>query len=237
MPVIKPAHEAIILAGGLGTRLRSAVPDLPKCMAPVNGEPFIKYVIDHLLAQEMENFIFALGYKSEVIEAYIQQAYPSLLYKTSIEDEPLGTGGAIKKAMKLVKGRSAVVTNGDTLFKADVQYLTGFHILSGAACTLGLKRMENFDRYGLVETDVDNRVTSFREKQHYDQGNINAGMYVLHKNKFLDEDLPAKFSFEKDYLEVYYNRRSMFGIAQNEYFIDIGIPEDYDRAQHELKVD
>lgn len=237
MPVIKPAHEAIILAGGLGTRLRSAVPDLPKCMAPVNGEPFLKYVIDHLLAQEMENFIFALGYKAEVIEDYIQQAYPSLLYKTSIEEEPLGTGGAIKKAMKLVKGRSAVVTNGDTLFKADIHYLSGFHILSGAACTLGLKPMEKFDRYGVVETDGDNRITSFKEKQYYEQGNINAGMYVIHKNKFLDEDLPKKFSFEKDYLEAYYAKRRMFGIVQQSYFIDIGIPEDYERAQHELKVD
>jgi D-glycero-alpha-D-manno-heptose 1-phosphate guanylyltransferase len=237
MPVLKPAHEVIILAGGLGTRLRSAVPDLPKCMAPVNGEPFLKYVIDHLLEQEMENFIFALGYKAEVIEAYIQQAYPSLLYKTSIEDEPLGTGGAIQKAMRLVKGRSAVVTNGDTLFKADVQYLTGFHILSGAACTLGLKPMENFDRYGVVETDEDNRITSFKEKQHYLKGNINAGMYVIHKNKFLEEDLPKKFSFEKDYLEAYYHKRRMFGIVQHQYFIDIGIPEDYERAHQELKAD
>lgn len=236
MPILRPAHEAIILAGGLGTRLRTAVPDLPKCMAPVNGEPFLKYVIDHLLQQEMENFIFALGYKHEAIEEYIRAAFPSLLYKISLEEEPLGTGGAIAKAMKMVKGRSAVVANGDTLFKADIQYLTGFHILSGAACTLGLKPMINFNRYGVVETDKDNRITSFKEKKQYEKGNINAGVYVLHKNKFLDEDLPKKFSFETDYLEKYYTRRRMFGICQDEYFIDIGIPEDYERAQEELRI-
>ncbi|WP_207493485.1 nucleotidyltransferase family protein [Aridibaculum aurantiacum] len=227
--------EAIILAGGLGTRLRSAVPDLPKCMAPVNGEPFLKYVLDYLLSQEIEHYIFALGYKHEAIEAYIQKAYPRLMYKVSLEEEPLGTGGAILQAMKMVKGKHALVTNGDTLFKGDVHYLLGYHKLSGSECSLALKPMNNFDRYGVVETDKDNRIINFKEKQYYEQGNINAGMYALHKKKFLQEDLPKKFSFEKDYLEALYHQRRMYGIVQHEYFIDIGIPEDYERAQHELQ--
>jgi D-glycero-alpha-D-manno-heptose 1-phosphate guanylyltransferase len=95
--------------------------------------------------------------------------------------------------------------------------------------------MKNFDRYGLVEVDEDNVIKSFREKQCYKSGCINGGIYALHRNKFLDEDLPKKFSFEKDYLEVYYNKRRMFGLMQDEYFIDIGIPADYERAQEELK--
>lgn len=227
--------EAIILAGGLGTRLRSVVPDLPKCMAPINGEPFLKHVIHHLLEQEIDKFIFALGYKHEDIERYIRTAFPTLQYKISLEEEPLGTGGAILQAMKLVKRRSAVIANGDTLFKTDVPYLTGFHSLSGSACTLSLKPMKNFDRYGVVETDSDNKITSFKEKQFYAEGQINGGMYALHKSKFLAEDLPKKFSFEKDYLEAFYDKRRMFGIPQHTYFIDIGIPEDYERAQHELK--
>ena len=138
------------------------------------------------------------------------------------------------KAMKLVKGRSALIANGDTLFKIDVHYLTGFHSLSGSACTLGLKPMKNFDRYGVVDLDNDKRIISFKEKQFYMQGNINGGMYVLHKKKFLAEEFPEKFSFEKDYLEKNVERLRMFGIVHNAYFIDIGIPEDYERAQREL---
>lgn len=227
--------EAIILAGGLGTRLRAAVPDLPKCMAPVNGHPFIKFVIDHLVAQGIEHFVFSLGYKSEIIVQYLQESFPRLMFKVSVEEEPLGTGGAVKKACSLAKQRSVLVANGDTLFKIDVTKMAGFHALSGANCTLNLKRMNEFDRYGVVEVDEDCRITSFLEKKYYDTGLINGGVYGLHVNKFLDENLPEKFSFEKDYLEALYANRRMFGIEQDAYFIDIGIPEDYEKAQTDLK--
>jgi D-glycero-alpha-D-manno-heptose 1-phosphate guanylyltransferase len=227
--------EAIILAGGLGTRLRSAVPDLPKCMAPVNGEPFLKYVIEHLQSQGIEKFIFSLGYKHEVIEEYIAKEFPSLMFKVSLEDEPLGTGGAIKLACKIAKEKSVLIANGDTLFKIDITKIAGFHSLSGANCTLSLKPMKNFDRYGVVEINEDLEIISFKEKQYYENGLINGGIYALHTNKFLDEDLPEKFSFEKDYLEALYTERRMFGVEQDEYFIDIGIPKDYERAQIELK--
>jgi D-glycero-alpha-D-manno-heptose 1-phosphate guanylyltransferase len=116
-----------------------------------------------------------------------------------------------------------------------VNALAGFHTLSGSNCTLSLKPMENFDRYGVVEIDEDLSIKSFKEKQFYAEGLINGGVYALHKNKFLEEDFPEKFSFEKDYLETYYAKKRMFGIVQDEYFIDIGIPEDYERAQVELK--
>lgn len=227
--------EAIILAGGLGTRLRSAVPDLPKCMAPVNGEPFIRYVIEHLQSQGIDKFIFCLGYKHEVIEEYLKTAFHSLRYKISLEEAPLGTGGAIKLACKRSRERSVLVANGDTLFKIDLTKVAGFHALSGSNCTLSLKPMQNFDRYGVVEINGSQVITSFKEKQFYSSGLINGGVYALHVHKFLDESLPDKFSFEKDYLEVYYKKRRMFGIEQDEYFIDIGIPEDYERAQAELK--
>lgn len=228
--------EAIILAGGLGTRLRSAVPDLPKCMAPVNNKPFLKYVIDHLLTQGITKFIFSLGYKHEAIEEYIVTEFPSLMFKISLEDEPLGTGGAVKLACSIAKEKSVLILNGDTLFKIDINKIAGFHSLSGANCTLSLKPMKNFDRYGVVEINEDLEITSFKEKQHYEKGLINGGVYALHTNKFLNESLPDKFSFEKDYLEALYTERRMFGVEQDEYFIDIGIPEDYERAQNELAV-
>ena len=227
--------EAIILAGGLGTRLKDAVPDLPKCMAPVNGKPFIKFVIDHLHAQGIEHFIFSLGYKSEIIEEYLEKNYPDLFYKTIVEEEPLGTGGAIKKACSLIKEKSVLIANGDTLFEINVDKLSGFHTLSGSNCTVSLKSMENFDRYGVVEINKDNGIVAFKEKQWVDEGLINGGVYALHVYKFLEENLPEKFSFEKDYLEKYYKKRRMFGLVQEEYFIDMGIPEDYEKAKEELK--
>jgi D-glycero-alpha-D-manno-heptose 1-phosphate guanylyltransferase len=101
-------------------------------------------------------------------------------------------------------------------------------------CTLLLKPMTNFDRYGVVETNEDNLVNSFKEKQSYKKGNINGGVYLLNVNKFIDEEFPEKFSFEKDYLEKFCTTRRIYGQAQDEYFIDIGIPEDYNRAQNEL---
>lgn len=228
-------REAIILAGGLGTRLRSAVPDLPKCMAPVNEKPFLTYVINHLQAEGITHFIFSLGYKSEVITAFLEKDFPSLLFKTCVEEEPLGTGGAVKKACTIAKDKCLLVANGDTYFKIDAELLGGIHSLSGACCTLSLKPMQNFDRYGVVELNECSVIKSFKEKQFYKSGLINGGVYAIHKHKFLQENLPEKFSFEKDYLEKFYKTRRMFGVVQDEYFIDIGIPEDYARAQEELK--
>lgn len=227
--------EAIILAGGLGTRLRSVVPDLPKCMAPVNGKPFLTYVINHLQSQGIEHFIFSLGYKSEIIVDFLAKDFPQLLFKTSIEDEPLGTGGAIKKACAIAKEKCVLVANGDTLFKINVNDFANLHCLSGTCCSLCLKPMKNFDRYGVVEIDNHCVITNFKEKQFYESGLINGGIYALHTHKFLNEDLPEKFSFETDYLEQHYHKTRMLGIIQDKYFIDIGIPEDFERAQKELR--
>ena len=226
--------EAIILAGGLGTRLRSAVPDLPKCMAPVAGKPFLWYVIDYLQKQGVEKFIFSLGYKHEVIEAYVNAQCSMLPIQYSIEKEPLGTGGAIKLACTKLTEQTALVLNGDTMFKVELNKLVSFHNNCEAHCTLSLKPMKNFDRYGVVELNKDYSIHSFKEKQFYESGLINGGVYALHAEKFLAEELPQKFSFEKDYLEKFYNQRKMYGVVQDAYFIDIGIPEDYEKANTEF---
>lgn len=227
--------EAIILAGGLGTRLRSAVPDLPKCMAPVNGRPFIEKLIQYLKGQGVEQFIFALGYKNEVFLSFLQQHLNPSEYTLSVEWEPLGTGGAVQLACSMVTGEHVLVTNGDTLFTADLNMLTGLHINQKAACTLALKPMEDFDRYGAVELNENHIITSFREKQFFKQGLINGGMYALHINSLLEKELPEKFSFEKDFLEKFYREGNILGQVQDAYFIDIGIPADYERAQIELQ--
>jgi D-glycero-alpha-D-manno-heptose 1-phosphate guanylyltransferase len=229
------SKEAIILAGGLGTRLRDAVPDLPKCMAPVAGRPFVSFVIDYLRMQGIERFIFSLGYKSGVIEEFLQKEYPTLDYTSVIEQEPLGTGGAIHLAIKKTVSRNIVVVNGDTLFKISLRDLFKTHLHNNAESTLALKPMQNFDRYGVVEIDDNEKISSFKEKQFYADGMINGGMYVLDREKFLLRSFPEKFSFEKDYLEAFCKEGRFYASIQNGYFIDIGIPEDYQKAQLELK--
>ena len=231
--------EAIILAGGLGTRLRSVISDTPKCMAPVAGKPFLHYVISFLQKNRIENFIFSVGYMHEVIEIYLQNNYPELKYSISLEEEPLGTGGAIKLACSKALGKDVIVANGDTIFKINCDSLSQFHKEKNAACTLSLKPMVYFDRYGVVELNEDSSVRSFKEKQWYQSGLINGGVYALNIEQFLEENLPEKFSFEKEYLEKNIfpvdENSKLYGIIQDEYFIDIGIPEDYERAQEELK--
>jgi D-glycero-alpha-D-manno-heptose 1-phosphate guanylyltransferase len=227
--------EAIILAGGFGTRLRDALPDLPKSMAPVNGRPFLFYIINYLRIQGIEKFIFSLGYKHEVIEAYLNANFPTLDFKCVIEKEPLGTGGAILACCYKASEQTVLVVNGDTLFKVDLRTAANHHSKHNSDFTLVLKPMENFERYGVVELNEDDSIKSFQEKKFYKHGLINGGCYILNTEQFLAEELPSKFSFEKDYLEKYFDTRKIYGAVQNEYFIDIGIPEDFIRAQHELK--
>jgi D-glycero-alpha-D-manno-heptose 1-phosphate guanylyltransferase len=227
-PVIR---EAIILAGGLGTRLRSAVPDLPKCMAPVGGRPFIGYITDFYRRSGIGRFIFALGYKSAAFEAFFEREFPNGGYAVSLEDTPLGTGGAIRQACTLAGEADVLILNGDTFFRIDLPALSDFHAAHAADCSLSLKPMRDFDRFGVVELDTDMRVRQFREKQAYRAGLINGGVYALNREHFLREELPPVFSFEKDYLEKQLETRRIFGLEQDGYFIDIGIPEDYARVQ------
>lgn len=223
--------EAIILAGGLGTRLRSAVPDLPKCMAPVNGKPFIGYVIDYLQKEGVDKFILSVGYMKEAIIDYIASDYPTLQVQFAIEEEPLGTGGGTRLACTKATEQHVFVTNGDTFFEVILANLLHRHTETNSDCTLSLKPMQDFERYGVVELNSDYSISSFKEKQYYKSGLINGGLYVLNVANFLAESLPQKFSFEKEYMEALYQQRKMSGLVQDAYFIDIGIPQDYLQAQ------
>lgn len=226
--------EAIILAGGLGTRLRSEIQDLPKCMAPVAGKPFISYIINYFQKQGISRFIFALGYKHEIIEDFLQRQYPGLNYSCSIETEPLGTGGALMLAGSLALSNDVFILNGDTFFAVDLPSLAAFHEQMDAGCTLSLKPMTNSDRYGVVEIGSDGRIVSFREKKWYDKSLINGGVYALNLSEFMNEGFAEKFSFEKNYLEKLYKKRNMYGMVHDGYFIDIGIPEEFNKAQKDF---
>lgn len=226
--------EAIILAGGLGTRLQSVVKDIPKPMADINGEPFLKHLLDYLINNGIERVILSVGFRYEAIKEYFGNNYKNLELQYAIEEEPLGTGGGIINALNYTRENLVYLINGDTFFNVNLPELFHFHNQSKADFTLALKPMINFDRYGTVEMDKD-RIIKFNEKQYKDKGLINGGIYIL--NKYLLETLPfaQKFSFEKDFLEKYLNQFFINGCIVDNYFIDIGIPEDYQRAQKELR--
>ena len=226
--------EVIILAGGLGTRLKAAVPELPKAMAPILARPFIGYLVDYLKLQGLERFIFSLGHKSNIIEQYLETQYDEIEKIYSVEQEPLGTGGAIQLALKHAKEKHVLIVNGDTFFKVDIPALSAFHKERDADCSIALKPMQHFDRYGMVELKADQSVKSFHEKKYYSEGLVNGGVYALHAHRFEKESFPARFSFEKDYMEARHQERRMYGLIQDAYFIDIGVPADFEKAQTEL---
>jgi D-glycero-alpha-D-manno-heptose 1-phosphate guanylyltransferase len=225
--------EAIILAGGLGTRLREVIgDDIPKAMAPVDGRPFLEYLLAYLEKWGVERVILATGYKHEVIEAHFGDRYNEQQIVYSKEDEPLGTGGAVKKALEYVNDYSCYVLNGDTYFDVNLWKLGNTLRAKEAAAIMTLRKMGDVSRYGVVKIDLDNRITEFREKgADSGQGFINGGTYVLARQAFLDLDLPDKFSLEKDYFEKLYDTQRIFGVRCYSFFLDIGIPEDYEEAQ------
>lgn len=226
--------EAIILAGGLGTRLQGVVPNLPKCMAPVAGQPFINHVIGYLQQAGIQRFIFSLGYMGAAVEKHIRETYAHLETVFVTEATPLGTGGAIQWASKQASSTDVAIINGDTLFKVDFASLATLHHTTEAACTLALKPIQQADRYGCVTVDATGRITQFIEKRGQEPALINGGVYILNMPLFLQTPLAAPFSFEKDYLEAFYLQHKIYGQVQDAYFIDIGVPEDYERAGKEL---
>ncbi|MDR0680342.1 MAG: nucleotidyltransferase family protein [Dysgonamonadaceae bacterium] len=221
--------EAIILAGGLGTRLRPVVSDIPKCMAPVAGRPFLHYLLIALESAGFDHIILSLGYKHEVVEEYVLNKEWKMEITSIVETEPLGTGGAVKFALSKSSCENVFILNGDTFLDADYRQMSDFHIQTNAKATLALKEMHNFDRYGSVETDRKSRIVRFIEKQYCRKSLINAGVYILRKNAL--SGFPEKFSLEKDFFEQTVAEGSLSGFLVEGYFIDIGIPDDYSRAQ------
>jgi D-glycero-alpha-D-manno-heptose 1-phosphate guanylyltransferase len=231
--------DCIILAGGMGTRLQSVVNDKPKCLADINGKPFLSYLAQHIKKYAFRKVVFSVGYKKEMIIDYVSNHPDEFPFDIAFaeENEPLGTGGAILNAIPFCETEDIFVMNGDTFFDVDLNAMHEFQRTKMADCTLALKPMHNADRYGLVKLNDDSMVTGFEEKQVGASGLINGGIYCLFKSSFINIPFEHKFSFEKDYLEKFISEREMAGFIQDHYFIDIGIPEDYERAQHELIVE
>ena len=225
--------QAIILAGGLGTRLKSVVADKPKVLSPVVGKPFLYYIIQYLQEQGITSYIFSLGYLANQVIDFLQEDYPNLPYQYYIEDIPLGTGGGIKKAIELSTEQDVLIVNADTYFNISLPQMYTAHKATDAMCSVSLKLMNDFDRYGSVEIDINNTIISFKEKIFTKQGLINGGYYLINKNYFISatQHLLEIFSFEKDFLEKKLSTNVVKGFIADGYFIDIGIPEDYAKAQ------
>jgi D-glycero-alpha-D-manno-heptose 1-phosphate guanylyltransferase len=229
-------QEAIILAGGKGTRLSNVVSEVPKVMAPVNGRPFLEYLLDYLTIFIIEHVVLSVGYKKEVIMDHFGSQYRDIKIDYAIEEEPLGTGGGIQKAFEQITGNRAFVFNGDTMFKVDLTRHFDFHTIRKTDFSLTLREVDDVSRYGAVEVDEERKIIAFREKgENRGKGHINGGVYLIHKRFFEKNTFPEKFSIEKDCFEALVNTGQFYGLICKQYFIDIGIPEDYKKAQDDFK--
>ena len=228
---------AIILAGGFGTRLRAVLNDVPKPMAPVNGHPFLAYQVRYLEKAGISTIVFSTGYLAEQIETYFKTFSSSIHFRYSHEAMPLGTGGGIRKAMTLCDDEQVLVLNGDSFFELPLGAFFEFYTLHSAAHALALREVPDCSRYGTVQVNAAGEILQFGEKTNDEKpGLINAGVYLLNTAKFLAETPSDKpFSIEQDYFQKEAGKGSLFGQPFNSYFIDIGLPDDYQKAQHDFE--
>lgn len=228
--------EAIVLAGGFGTRLKAVIADIPKPMALINDKPFLVYQLNYLKKFGIERVIFSVGYRYEYIQNYFGNNFNGIEIVYAIEESPLGTGGGIKLALKHAFFPEVLVVNGDTLFDVDILRFEKMYRASGAKFCLALRKVEDVSRYGSVEIDADFQIISFLEKgQKSGAGLINGGTYII-ENSFFETIVSNEvFSLEKDCLEIEVKNQKIIGIPFDSYFLDIGIPEDFKKAQDEFK--
>ena len=226
--------KAIVLAGGLGTRLSGITGDIPKPMAKVGARPFLEYLLDYLVEQGIEQAVLAVSHKWEVIREHFGDAYRGMSLNYSVEDEPLGTGGAIRQALVIIPDDEIIVLNGDTLFHVDLEAMAAAHHRGGVLLTIALKQVVDCGRFGRVSISDNGVITEFQEKSTNDSGWINGGIYMLNRHLLVDFPMPVKFSFEQDLVEPNIRRIRPVAFQSNAYFIDMGVPEDYERAQSEI---
>lgn len=241
MPALNaPEHrlsEAIILAGGFGTRLKEVISDIPKPMAPVNGKPFLAYLLLYLKKYNIQKVTLSTGYLSEKIEEYFGNEFEGMQLSYSHEETPLGTGGGIKLAVQKSSSETILVLNGDSFFDIDINEFYAKHRWNRADFSIALRKVENAARYGTIGIEEEDRIIFFKEKDGEEKpGLINGGVYLLSRDLFLKNTPHGEaFSIERDFFETFINRFIFCAYTGKGYFIDIGIPEDYNKAQHDFK--
>jgi NDP-sugar pyrophosphorylase family protein len=224
--------DVIILAGGFGTRLRSLFADRPKVLVPVNGVPFLRCFLDWLRNFGARRIILSLGYQADLVQAYVKsEDWPGLEIESFVEANPLGTGGAVRAVLPLIRSATALVTNGDSLTRIELCRFVEFHRRKQARLSMVLTHQANVSQSGLVETAADDSVTSFAEKpqQNSAGGYINAGLYLLQRDTIAEIPADQPVSIERDVFPKFCGR-GFFAMKGEFAFIDIGTPESYHRA-------
>ena len=222
---------ALILCGGLGTRIRPAIGDLPKALAPVAGHPYLHHMLTYLQTQGLTDVVLCAGYGADEVEDYCGDGSRwGIRVRYSVEDAPLGTAGAIKFAERLIESDPFVVLNGDSLIRADLAALLQYHKRKDAQITLVVTMVADKARFGSVVLAEDESILGFSEKGRHDAGFINAGIYSM--NRAILEVIPGerKVSLELDVFP-HLVCRGMYGLPVTGAFLDIGTPEAYQQAQ------
>lgn len=224
--------SAVILAGGLGTRLLSVVSDRPKILAPVCGKPFIHYLLDQLLGFGFDSVLLLTGYRSEIVQAQLGNQYQSLSLRYSTESKPLGTGGAVRLALDLIQSPQVLLLNGDSYCQIDFNGFLQFHGRHPSCCSMALAvTTEGAPRYGSVLQDPSGRVTAFQEKSDQGAGCINAGIYLIPRASLQEIEQGSVVSLEKDLFPSWVHSPGIMGFSKTGRFIDIGIPQSFAEAQ------
>lgn len=235
--------EAVVLAGGKGTRLRKTVPGIPKSLAPIGKKPFLNYLLGWLQTQGVTEILLAVGHRRKAIVHHYQKHEPSGIHlRYSVEISPLGTGGALRNLRSRLSGEEFFVMNGDSIFDVDLRKMLSFHRRHRAEVTLALANPPEALRYGSVVLDARSRIKAFVEKQEApingtSRSNpprwISGGLYIMNKAVFRHIARRGKISLEKEVFPHLIGH-AFYGFPWEGYFIDIGVPEDYRRAMSEL---
>ncbi|MBE9531412.1 MAG: nucleotidyltransferase family protein [Proteobacteria bacterium] len=225
---------AVILAGGKGTRLRSAVSDRPKVMAHVLGRPFISYLLDQLSKAGLARVVLSTGYKAEMVSEELGESYGKMTLSYSVEDTPLGTGGGLRCALDLLESDFILVLNGDSFSAFDLGEFLKWFSLDGRDAAIALAKVPDVSRYGGVELNNDGAITSFVEKgaETTGAGLINAGVYLLKRSLIAEIKDGVPFSLERELFPSLINDgERLWGFPFEGEFIDIGTPESYANAE------
>jgi D-glycero-alpha-D-manno-heptose 1-phosphate guanylyltransferase len=206
-------------------------------MAPVNGIPFLDYQLNYLKHYGVKNVVISTGHLADKISDHYGNSFQGLELAYSYEDSPLGTGGGIRKAIEKCYDEVVLVLNGDSFFDVNIENFCNLHLEQKSQISLALRKVSDASRYGKIEVGEANRIVSFKEKSSVSEpGLINGGVYILDKNLYLrNTNGVSPFSIERDFFTNQLESLVIKGFEFNGYFIDIGIPEDYSRAQHEFK--
>jgi D-glycero-alpha-D-manno-heptose 1-phosphate guanylyltransferase len=234
MPTKTVIHrEAVVLAGGLGTRLRSVISDVPKAMAPVNGRPFLEHLLTFLRSRDIRRVVLSIGYLGEHIRKYFGSTFGGMEIDYHAELTPLGTGGALQRALLRCVTDHVYVLNGDTFANFTCEEAEARHASTGRPVMFG-KAMASLDRYGVLNL-VGTQVHGINHRPSVHSGYINTGVYFVSTDILSSASMTPPFSFERDFLPAYLTSSPFEMVPVLGDFIDIGIPSDYHKAQSLLR--